>query len=295
MRTVRWLTIAGSLTLAVSAVAAAPGIASTHPAPHHARPGSVVFAQARSHPDGTVAANSRVSFDLVLSLRNAAGAQAFARDVSTPGSATFHHYLTDAQWQSRYAPARTTVRKAESWLRREGFTAGAVPKDRLFVPAAGSAYRVEHAFGIKLGYYKVHGERVRLAAGPISVPSSLAGAISGTVGINQYVATTGLVAASSAARGTRAAVSASSSKEPPPPAGFRNPQPCSKFWAQQTDTTDSASLYKPFTYPEPYDICGYTPAQLRGGYGLTGSVASGDLGAQPPGQARPPGRRRGRS
>ena len=67
-------------------------------------------------------------------------------------------------------------------------------------------------------------------------------------------------------------------QEPPPPAGFRNPQPCSAFWGQKLDTTDSGQLYKPFTHPLPYDICGYKPAQLRGAYGLTKSVASGNNG-----------------
>lgn len=65
MRTVRWLALAGSLGLAISVVAAAPGSASAHPAPHHSSPGSLAFAQQRSHPDGTVAADSPVGFDLV--------------------------------------------------------------------------------------------------------------------------------------------------------------------------------------------------------------------------------------
>jgi subtilase family serine protease len=64
-----------------------------------------------------------------------------------------------------------------------------VAKDRLYVSAVGTALQVEHAFGVKLGYYQVNGHKVRLANGTMMVPSSLAGVVSGTVGVNQYVAT----------------------------------------------------------------------------------------------------------
>jgi subtilase family serine protease len=281
MRTARWLALTGSLGLAASVIAAAPAAAHTaHPAPGAAA-AQRLQAQERSHPDGGVAASSSVSFDLVLSLRNATGAQALAREVSTPGSAQFHHYLTDAQWAARYGPTKAEVAKATSWLRKEGFTAAAAPADRMFVPAAGTAGTVEHAFGVKLGYYKLAGQKVRLAKGTIKIPSALTGTVTGALGINEYQATTGLSNGSTSetsAQQPRTQAAAKGTQEPPPAAGFRNPQPCSAYWGQKTDTADSGDLYQPYTYPEPYDICGYKPAQLRGAYDLNGRVAKGDDG-----------------
>jgi subtilase family serine protease len=139
---------------------------------------------------------------------------------------------------------------------------------------------VEHAFGVKLGYYMVNGQRVRLAKGTITIPAAVAGTVSGAVGVNEYLATMGL-AGSAGPCGTAAgpaSLVSPAEKEAPPPAGFRNPQPCSSYWGQKLDTADAASLYAPFTYPQPYDICGYTPAQLRGAYGLNHTVAGGDDG-----------------
>jgi subtilase family serine protease len=185
-------------------------------------------------------------------------------EVSSPGSRLYHHYLTDAKWESRFGPAKAEVARAQAWLRHEGFTVVSVPKDRLFVSARGSALSVERAFGVTLGYYTVNGHKVRLAKGTMTVPSTLAGTVSGVVGVNQYLATTSL-ALQGSAPATR---SAKPSQEPAPPAGFRNPQPCSAYWVQKKDTTDSGSLYAPYTHPLPYDICGYGPAQLRGAYGL---------------------------
>jgi len=278
MKAARWWALAGSAGLVVSGLAgmAVPAAAAASPAPHRmALRGSSVPAVERSHPAGSVAAASPVSFDLVLSLRNAAGAQAFVREVSSPGSSTYHRYLTDAQWESRFGPTQAQVAKSESWLRSAGFTVGSVAKDRLFVSAQGSALTVEHAFGVQLGYYTVNGHKVRLAKTALTVPSSLAGVVSGAVGVNQYLATTDLAHRGSAP----ASQAAVPSQEPAPPAGFRNPRPCSAYWGQQTDTADSGSLYAPYSHPLPYDICGYKPAQLRGAYGLASSVASGDSGA----------------
>ncbi|MGD0371030.1 MAG: S53 family peptidase [Candidatus Dormibacteria bacterium] len=217
--------------------------------------GSLSPALQHSTAEGAVPASNQASFDLVLSLQNAAGAQALEAAVSTPGSAAFHQYLTDAQWEAQYSPSASSVAAAESWLTSEGFKVGAVPADHLFVPASGSVAQVESAFGTTLGYYEVNGQQVQLANSTLSIPSSLSGVVSGVEGVNQSIAT--------------------ADQEPTPPAGYRNPQPCSAYFGQKTDTADSGSLYAPYTSPLPYDICGYTPSQLRSAYGLS----AGNTGA----------------
>ena len=278
MRAARLWALTGTGALTASVLAAVvPAAASASPTPSRvALRGSMTPAVERSHPAGKVAGTSSVDFDLVLSLQNAAGAQKLVREVSSPGSKMFHHYLSDAQWESRFGPTKGEVARAESFLRRQGMSVVSVAKDRLIVEARGSASRVEHAFGTKLGYFKVNGHKVRLATSTITVPSSLGATVSGTVGINQYMATTDLTQVGATPKG----VKAKADQEPAPPAGFLNPQPCSSFWGQKTDTKDAASLYAPFTKPLPYDICGYKPAQLRGGYGLNPAVAKGDNGSK---------------
>lgn len=278
MKTARFLALTASAGLAISFLAASTAAVSASAAPRPARVtlrGSATPAQERSHQVGNVGATSKVTFDLLLKLRNASGAAAFVRAVSSPGSRQFHHYLTNAQWESRYAPTKSQVAKAKSWLHHNFFSVKSVAKDRLYVTVTGTARRVERTFGVSLGYYKVNGHKVRLASGTLSIPASMAGTVSGVVGVNQYLASTSLTTAPT----SPAATKAKPDQEPAPPAGFRNPQPCSAFWGQKTDTADSGSLYAPFNSPLPYDICGYKPAQLRGGYGLNRSVAKGNDGS----------------
>ncbi len=272
MRRARWLAPLAAAGLALSFMAGtATASVSSHPAGRVTLAGSAAPAQELAHPSGSVSARSTVSFDLSLRLRNATGATRFVREVSSPGSKLFHHYLSDDQWAARYGPTRASASAAVSWLRREGFTGIKVGPVRLLVSASGSAAQVEKAFGVTLAYYNVLGHRVRLASGPLSVPLSVAGAVAGTVGINQYVATTSLSQTSASTTATKA----KPDQEPPPPPGFRNPQPCSAYWGQKIDTKDSTSLYAPYTGPLPYDICGYLPHQMRSAYGLAKWVASG--------------------
>lgn len=274
MKAARLWALTGSIGLGVSFLAAAgSAAAATHPPSGRvAMRGTLAPAAERSHPAGKVSAKSTVSFDLTLKLRNATGARQFALAVSTPRNKQFHHYLTSAQWTARYAPTKAEVNAAERWLRSEGLTVGSVPKDRLFITAHGSVAKVEHAFGVSLGMYKVAGHNLRLAKGTLSIPRSVSGSVAGVVGVNQAVESTGLSSAPAAP------VAKPKDAEPAPPAGFRNPQPCSAFWGQKTDTADSSSLYAPFTAPQAYDICGYKPSQMRSAYGLGRSVRHGNNG-----------------
>lgn len=280
MRNSRLWALTGAAALAISCTVAAAWPASGTPGPARSTlRGSLTPAKERSHPAGSVAASSAVSFNLMLTMRDAAGAQALVRQVSTPGSAQFHHYLSLKTWVARYAPTAATVATATQWLRGEGFSVGALPKDRLYIPASGTAAQVEKAFGVTLGYYKVNGHTVRLANGSLTIPAALSGVVTGAVGVNQQIATTGLAVqpAGPAAASGAAAAAAKAAQEPPPPPGFRNAQPCSvKYWGAKVDTKDSGSLYAPYTHPLPYDICGYKPYQLRGAYNISGTTAGGD-------------------
>ena len=273
MKAARLWALTGSIGLGVSFLAAAgSAAAATHPSGRVALHGSLAPASERAHPAGRVAANARINFDLTLKVRNAAAARKLALAVSTPRNKQFHHYLTTAQWIARFAPSKAEVNAAERWLRSEGLTVGSVPKDRLFITAHGSASKVEHAFGIQLGLYKVNGHKLRLAKTTLSVPRSVAGSVAGAVGVSQALMSTSLSSTSAAAAATPKV------SEPAPPAGFANPQPCSAYWGQKTDTADSPSLYAPYTAPQAYDICGYKPGQMRSAYGLGRSVRRGNNG-----------------
>ncbi len=164
MKAARVWALTGSIGLAVSFTAGMAGQAVAKPTPSRVTlRGSLTPARERAHPAGKVAGTTTMRFDLNLKLRNAAGAQKFVRQVSSPGSKQFHKYLTDKQWVARYGPTSASLAKAEAWLRSQGFKIASVPKTHLYVAASGSVAKVEKAFGMTLGYYKVNGHKVLLA------------------------------------------------------------------------------------------------------------------------------------
>ncbi len=257
----------GSSIAALGAIVAfaAPGAASASPAAVQIR-GSAPPAAAKSPAVGSVPGRSTVDFRVALHLRDEKGAAAFARAVSTPGSAQYGKYLTAAQWEQRFSPSAAEVARVSTFLRQSGFKVHGASADRMTVSASGTASQVEHVFATSLSYHRVHGARVRLADRNLSVPSALAGSVLGFLGVSQSVAhpnhTTGEPAP--------AAAPSSEGSPFPPPAGFRAAQPCGDYYNQKIDT-----ILPPFGhgYPTnpPWAVCGYKPPQLRSAYNLTGA------------------------
>ena len=138
---------------------------------------------ALAHPAGALAGSSEVSFDLVLNLRDASGAAALVKAVSDPTSAEYRHYATTAQWEARFSPTSAQVQTAESWLRGQGLEVGAVSADRVTIAASGTVAQVEKAFDTELGNYTLRGQTVREASRDLSVPSTIAGVVSGVMGV----------------------------------------------------------------------------------------------------------------
>src|SRR5262249_41531429 len=122
--------------------------------------------------------------------------------------------------------------------------------------AQGSAANVERAFGTGLAYFNVKGHLRRAVTAPVSVPSSFGSDVAAVGGLSQT------------------AMKPLSHADAQPSPGFRNARPCSAYWAEQIAT----SLPKAYHKYQPYAVCGYGPAALRGAYGL-GDVRSGWDGA----------------
>lgn len=239
---------------------------------------------------GAVPAATSIQFEVALNMRDAAGAVALARAVSTPGSAQYRKYLTAAQWEARFSPTAAQVSAVSSWLKGEGLQVGTVSPDRLRIDVTGTAAQIEQAFATTLSYHVVNHRTVRLAQSNLSVPSSVAGLVAGMPGLNQNVATpalswatgTGPTFPGAAAPGeTVPNASAPTAKGTgpspyPPPPGFKPAPPCGSYFNQKYDHT--VPPYDSYPYPLPYEVCGYLPGQFRSAYGLASQVTAGMSG-----------------
>lgn len=250
--------------------------------------GTASPAAARTPSTTGVAGTTPIRFEVSLNLRDAAGAQALAQDVSTPGGPLYHRYLSPAQWEARFSPTQAQVGQVTTWLHEEGFTVGSVSPDRLRIEVEGTAAQVEQAFSTSLSYHVVAGHTLRLADRNLSVPTSLSSIVSGAPGISQTYATPDFssgapnpspttTAPTPPVSGTAGAVAGNGPSPYPPPSGFRPAPPCGTYYGQKLDTVNPP-YGNGYGYPLPYQVCGYLPAQFRSAYGVAGQVAVGMSG-----------------
>ena len=219
---------------------------------------------------GPSAAGESVDFNVGLQPGNQAAAVALAQAVSDPSSPSYRHFLTPAQWESRFSPSQASVSAVTSWLQSQGITVDAVTPDRLTIQATGTVAALQSAFATSLGEYRHLGRTVRLASAPLKIPANLASLISGVTGVDQHLAKPAGLTGAAAPR----AAKQPAAKEIPLPPGFRNAPPCSPTYAKKLDSTDPA-YGAGYPSPLPYAVCGYTPPQLQGAYGLSSQIAGG--------------------
>jgi subtilase family serine protease len=251
----------GLLTAVPALAASAPGTAVLQSSSPLATPSNLLSPSAPGEA---------IEFNVGLQPSNSAGAAALAQAVTDPSSPSYRHFLTPGEWESRFSPSQASVRAVTSWLRSQGITVNEVTPDRLTVQATGSVAAVQQAFATNLGEYRQLGRTVRLASGPLKIPAELASLISGVTGVDQHLAKPAALTGAALPR----AAKQGPAKETPLPPGFRNAPPCSPSYAKKLDTTDPA-YGAGYPSPLPYAVCGYTPPQLQGAYGLSSQIALG--------------------
>jgi subtilase family serine protease len=212
---------------------------------------------------GLPSASSRVSFELVLPLRNAAAAASLAASVSNSKSSSYGHYLTAAQFNARFAPTAAQVAQVRAYLSGQGFAISGVAQGNRWVSASGTVRQIDQAFGTTLRTYSYGGRIVRASATALSVPTSIAGLVSSVIGVSQSVS----LRAPTAVRPTPG-VSTGPDDAAPPPAN------CSTYWDQNEQVAPPAYGKTSF----PTTNCGYTAAQLRSAYNVQSAVSHGDTG-----------------
>jgi pseudomonalisin len=136
---------------------------------------------------GDASPATRVRLAVTLEPQNATAEQAALRAMYQVGSATYHKFLTPAQWEAAYAPTTAQVGGVESYLSGNGFTGLSVQSDRLLISATGTVADAEHAFNTTIGDYTMpNGSTFRANIAAAEVPSTLAGIVQAVVGLSNW-------------------------------------------------------------------------------------------------------------
>lgn len=190
-----------------------------------------------------------------LTPRNAAQLDALAQAVSDPSNAQYGQFISADQYAAQFAPTADQVGQVTQWLKQSGLSVTATGPDNHFVAVAGSASAISTAFGATLAEYLVNGKEAQAPVADVSVPDSLAGLVT---------AVTGLSTLGHAVKPADFGA----------PDAFVNATPCSKYYGEQTARTLPRFQHQTLSYA----VCGYTPDQLRGAYGVDGFGNTQSLG-----------------
>jgi hypothetical protein len=224
-----------------------------------ARAASVRVGRAPAMPAGAtfvghVPAATQLRVTVALRPRDPAALAAYARAVSTPGSAGYRRYLTPAQFGQRFGATTGAIDAVRRSLRVQGLRPGSVSRGSLSISVTATAAQLERAFSVSLMRMALPGRRmaIRASAAP-ALPASLAGAVQSVVGLNSIAAPRPLLVRAHPGSG-RAPLARSH-------VVTGGPQPCG-----------AASAAAP-------GQDAYTADQIASAYGFSGLYGAGDNGA----------------
>jgi subtilase family serine protease len=190
---------------------------------------------------------------VALTPRNPVALNNYATAVGNPASPDYRRYLTPAQFRARFAPARRTIVKVETSLRRHGLRTGLVSANGLSIGVTASGASVEHAFKLTLASVRLrNGRDAIFSAQAPAVDADIASSVQAVVGLSSLARMQRLDASH--------AVGSARARSSSVHVATGGPQAC--LSARQIALGQGA----------------YTADQIATAYGFSGVYRSGDLG-----------------
>ncbi|HEY0785548.1 MAG TPA: protease pro-enzyme activation domain-containing protein, partial [Acidobacteriaceae bacterium] len=107
-------------------------------------------------------------------------------DQQNPASPLYHKWLTPSDFGARFGMSAHDLATAQAWLQAQGFVVGGVAKGRTSIQFSGTVGQVESAFHTEIHQYKVNGATHLANATAITLPASMAQAVSGVRNVAQF-------------------------------------------------------------------------------------------------------------
>src|SRR4051812_34139238 len=176
-----------AVAIALAGLAAAPA---AQAAGRRAVPaaGPQVTRNATDH--GAQAKSAKQTLRVYLAPRGGEDAlRAAVAAVSTPGSASYGHYLTPQQFHAQWDPTAATVQTVTTWLKSQGLKVAGADAHNRFVTVKGDAAQAEAAFATALHQFSQGGETFQAPTRAATVPDAVASAIVGVDGLSTKTST----------------------------------------------------------------------------------------------------------
>jgi kumamolisin len=137
-------------------------------------------------PSGTPLPQDEVkplTFNLVY---NDATIQQDVAQIYTPGSPTFHQYLTSDQIVQRYALSDAQQQQVMDWLTQHGYTIDATDSLHTSIKVHATVATIERTLNIILNSYTIDGHEFFLQQGDPKLPNPVASLVASVVGLDNF-------------------------------------------------------------------------------------------------------------
>ena len=107
-------------------------------------------------------------------------------DMHTPGTASFHQWLTPEQFGKQFGPSDQDMATVQTWLGQHGFSVTQVNPGRQTIEFSGNVGQLRSAFHTQIHKYAVNGESHYANATDPKIPAALAPVVGGFVALNNF-------------------------------------------------------------------------------------------------------------
>lgn len=131
-------------------------------------------------------ATGRIMLVLKRSDAQEASLKQYLGDLQNPNSASYHKWLTPAQFGKLYGISDSDLTTVTAWLQSQGFTVDKVPQARNVVIFSGNVAQIQQAFHTSIHKFVVNGETHFANATDPQIPAALAPVIAGIAPLNDF-------------------------------------------------------------------------------------------------------------
>ncbi len=108
----------------------------------------------------------------------------FLRELQDPNSPQFHQFLSEAEWNARFAPSAQDEQAVVLWAQSQGLAVTQRYANRLLVDVEAPVATIESAFNVTVNAYQIGNQSYFSNDRDPSVPASLANVIHAVLGLN---------------------------------------------------------------------------------------------------------------
>jgi Pro-kumamolisin, activation domain/Bacterial Ig-like domain (group 3) len=150
-------------------------------------PGHTLQLLPQSSPSaaGAAAAGQPIDLTVVLRRTNEAGFQAYLLAVQTPGSPSYHHFLSQTALAAQFGPSQQAYDAINSYLQSQGLAVTQTSANLLTLDATGTRAQVQQAFHVQIAdYQSPSGQAFYANQADPSVPAAIAPYIQSVLGLD---------------------------------------------------------------------------------------------------------------